>query len=95
MTVAHLVIRSIRLAHCKRGPERCAQCREMDSERICLLDVDPADRGLVQRRVLELEVDGRREWREFDVLRVFADAAEARAFAAAEGIEDVRLDHLA
>ena len=46
------VIHRIRLAHCKRGPEVCPRCREMDEVRICLLDVEPPGRGLEQRRVM-------------------------------------------
>ena len=83
------IIRKIRLAHCKRGPEVCEKCREMDVERICLLDICPPDAGLVQRRVSEVGVDGKTEWREFDVVRVFADEKEAAAYAAQNGIEDV------
>jgi hypothetical protein len=41
----HLIIARVRLAHCKKGPQVCAKCREMDVEKICLLDVDPPDRG--------------------------------------------------
>jgi hypothetical protein len=83
------IIRKIRLAHCKRGPEVCEKCREMDVERICLLDICPPDAELVQRRVIEVTVDGETEWREFDVVRVFADEQEAAAYAAQNGIEDI------
>jgi hypothetical protein len=83
------IIRKIRLAHCKRGPELCEKCREMDVERICLLDICPPDAGLVQRRVIEVTINGQTEWREFDVVRAFADEEEAAAYAAQNGIEDV------
>lgn len=85
------VIRPLRLAHCKRGPSRCARCREMDEPRICLLDVCPPQQGELQRRVIALVVDGQRVWREFDIVRVFAGEEEARAYAAAHGIDDVLL----
>jgi hypothetical protein len=85
------VIRRMRLAHCKRGPALCAECRAMDVVRICLLDVDPADAGLVQRRVIEIEVDGRPTWREFDVVRTFDSEEEAWRYAEREGIRDVVL----
>ena len=88
----HPIIRTIRLAHCKLGPERCEPCRTMSEERICLLDVDPPGRGLQQRRVIEVEVHGERVWREYDVLRSFADEREAREYAAEHGIRDVVLD---
>jgi len=42
--------------------------------------------------VIGVQVDGERAWREFDVVRVFADEAEARAYAAANGIADIDLD---
>jgi hypothetical protein len=85
------IIRRIRIAHCKRGPEVCEKCREMDAERICLLDVCPPDPGQVQRRVIEVTVNGQTEWREFDVLRVFADKQEAAAYAAQNGIKNVAI----
>jgi hypothetical protein len=85
------IIRRLRLAHCKLGPERCEACREMDEERICLLDIDPPDRGMVQRRVIEVEIAGESSWREFDIVRTFDDEAEARSHAADHGIEIVDL----
>jgi hypothetical protein len=61
----------------------------MDVERICLLDIAPHDRGLMQRRVIEVEVDGETEWREFDIVRAFEDEKEARAYADEHDVEDV------
>ena len=83
----HHIIRKIRLAHCKRGPSVCAKCREMDVEKICLLDVSPPDAGELQRRVIQVNVGGEQVWREFDVVRVFESEAEARAYADENGIE--------
>ena len=85
------VIRKMRLAHCKRGPAVCEKCKEMDEERICLLDVCPADAGLMQRRVIQLTVDGEEVWREFDIVRVFDDEEEARKYARENGVGDVEL----
>jgi hypothetical protein len=87
-----LVIRRIRLAHCKRGPEQCAECRRMSVERLCLLDVRPPGAGEIQRRVIQLRVDGETEWREFDVLRSFRDESEAREYASAHKIQDAEYD---
>jgi hypothetical protein len=84
------IIRRIRLAHCKRGPASCEECREMDGERLCLLEILPPDEGLMQRRLIELEVEGEAVWRAFDVLRVFADEEEARAYAVEHGVTDVQ-----
>lgn len=83
------VIRRIRTAHCKRGPSICAACRDADQEVICLLDVCPPDAGRVQRRVIEVVVDGQAAWREYDVVRSFASEDEARRYAVEEGIADV------
>jgi hypothetical protein len=85
------VIRKMRLAHCKRGPATCEQCREMDEPRICLLDVCPSDGGMMQRRVIKLSIDGEEVWREFDVVRVFESEEAARAYALEKGVEDVEL----
>jgi len=46
----------------------------------------PPAQGRLQRRVIQVQVDGRLEWREFDVVRVFDDEQEARAWAEKEGI---------
>lgn len=85
------VIKRLRLAHCKRGPRRCAQCRAMNIDALCLLDVAPPDRGKLQRRVTQVEVDGEVVWREFDIVRMFDDAAQALAYAEEHGIRDVQL----
>jgi len=90
-TMKRHIIRSIRLAHCKRGPDRCEECRTTTGEAICLLDICPPDPGCVQRRVIEVEVDGQSTWREYDVIRSFASEAEARDYAAREGIKDVEI----
>lgn len=85
--MTHHIIKTIRMAHCKRGPERCEKCREMNVERICLLDVDPPQPGTRQRQVIEVEIAGERVWREFDVVRIFADLDQARAYAATHPVE--------
>jgi len=89
--MSRYIIRSTRLAHCKRGPELCERCREMDVERICLLDIEPSDRGMVQRRVIEVASGAERLWREYDIVRVFDSEDEARDYAEANRIEDVDL----
>jgi hypothetical protein len=64
----------------------------MDQGRICLLDIDPPDAGIVQRRVLEVVIDGDSVWREYDVVRSFNDETEAREYAAEQGINDILLE---
>lgn len=85
------IIREVPFAHCKRGPERCEKCRTMNVTRICLLDIAPPDPGTIQRRVIQVTIDGEESWREFDVMRSFESREEAQAYAAANGIEDVAL----
>ena len=84
------VIRKIRMAHCKRGPERCAKCRELDVERYCLLDICPPHAGELQRRVIEVEIDGEPAWREYDVVQMFESLEEARTYAEQHAIVDAR-----
>jgi hypothetical protein len=63
----------------------------MDEGRLCLLEIFPPDAGLAQRRLIELEVAGEAVWQAFEVVRVFADEAEARLYAEEKGIADVEL----
>ena len=86
------IIRTIRIAHCKRGPERCERCRQMDARKICLLDICPPDPGMTQRRIIEVvQPDGSSAWCEFDVVRIFENVKEARFYAAQNDIGDVVL----
>ena len=85
------VIKAIRTAHCKRGPERCEKCREMDDERICLVEVFSANSGMAQRRVLEFERNGVREWLAFEVVQVFDSREEAEMYALENHIKNVDL----
>jgi len=82
------IVRKMRMVHCKRGPQNCEKCREVNVERICLLDICPPDQGKIQRPVIEVEIDGEVTWREFDVVKVFASEGEAIEYAANQGIED-------
>jgi len=86
------IVRRVRTAHCKLGPLRCEKCKEMDVGRICLLDIAPPDQGLVQRRVIEVEIDGESTWREFDIVKAFESAETAQAYARENGIRDVQLE---
>ena len=85
------LIKLIRIAHCKRGPDICEKCREMDGERICLLEVFPTGSGMAQRRVTELNRGGKKEWLEFEVVRVFDSRDEAEEYARQNQIKDVEL----
>jgi hypothetical protein len=90
--VSRYIIRRIRLAHCKRGPAVCVQCREMDQARICLLDISPPHPGEVQRRVIQVSLGGELAWREYDVVRAFETREEALAYAEEHTISDVELE---
>ena len=90
--MAHHIIRKIRWAHCKRGPDVCERCRDMNVHRVCLLDVSPPRQGEVQRRVMRVHLDGEWVWREFDIVRVFDSAEAATGYADENGIEDIDLD---
>ena len=83
------IIRKIRIAHCKRGPSTCDKCREMDAERICLLDICPPHAGEIQRRVIEVNREGEKVWHEFDIVRMFESEEEAREYAGKNAIEDI------
>lgn len=89
--MARYIIRRIRLAHCKRGPAVCEKCREMDSPKICLLDICPPHPGEMQRRVIEVKEGSESTWHEFDVVRIFGSEGEAREFAEKEGVENVEM----
>jgi hypothetical protein len=84
------IIRTIRLAHCKRGPDACEECRELDVEMICLLGLHAAGEGDVQRRVIEVVCQGKQAWYEYDMLRAFDTRMEAMLFAEEHRIEDVQ-----
>lgn len=90
METPRYIIRKMRLAHCKRGPAVCQECREMDQEKIVLLDICPP--GEMQRRVIELEREGESFWLEFDIVQVFENEQEAQDYAAEIGIDDVRFE---
>ena len=92
MELPRFVIRRMRLAHCKKGPAVCQKCREMNQERIVLLDVCPPDQGKMQRRVIELEREGESAWLEFDIIRVFEHEEEALDYAAENGIDDIQFE---
>ena len=92
MTLPRYIIRKLRMAHCKRGPEHCEQCRKMDVEKICLLDISPPHPGEMQRRVIAVRHGEEQVWREFDVVRTFDSKAKARQYAAEHSIADVELE---
>jgi hypothetical protein len=63
----------------------------MDEGKICLLDIAPPDQGQIQRRVIEVEIDGNSEWREFDIVKAFESTENAQAYADEHAIRDVQI----
>ena len=76
-----MVIREMTVPHCKRGPQRCDICRKNTQTQFCLLDLNPPNQGMVQRPVIELSISGKPVFKEYDVVRVFKSAEEAREYA--------------
>lgn len=56
--------------------------------RIALLDLCPANRGMAARPMLPLEVNGKMQMFEYDVVRVFKNRKEAARYAKANDIKD-------
>lgn len=84
------IIRKIPIVHCARGPENCKKCKEIYTEKICLLDISPPHYGEWTRRVIEVEIDGEKVCREFDVVKIFQSEDEAREYAEKNEIKDVK-----
>lgn len=89
---ACFAIRALKPLHCARGPKRCERCRTAQAQpaRPSLLDLCPKNPEAA-RPVVELERAGKAQFFAYDVVKVFTDEAEARAYAKAHGITDVVL----
>ena len=86
-----LAIRRIADGHCARGAVRCAKCKEAaETSRIVLAKLFLLASGNAAP-VLFTTVDGKKTMCEYQTEKEFASADEARAYAAANGIEDVEL----
>jgi len=83
------IIRRVRMAHCKRGPDKCDVCRRWDAEEFCLVELFRPGESQGQMRLVEAAIDGDRRWWEFEVVRRFVGEEEARAYGRLEGIEVV------
>ena len=84
-----LAIRVMKPVHCARGPERCEKCQLAQEEpaRMRLLDV--CTYGDHARPTLEITRDGKKRFRPYDLLKTFANAEEAHAFARKHMITDM------
>ena len=87
----HHIIRRLQVATRKRETRACDNPPGHAVERICLLELFPPGQGAVQRRAIEVEIDGEQVWFEYEIVRGFESAAEATTYAAENGIEDVEL----
>ena len=72
-------------------PEKRGRGRGVRESRILLLDTCPEMRGKVARPTLGVTVNGKTEYREFDVLKELPDEEVAREYAARHCITDVSL----
>jgi hypothetical protein len=59
---------------------------------IALLNLCPADKGMVARPMYSMIIDGKIVMREYDVERIFKTEPEAREYAEKNGIKDVSLN---
>ncbi|MEW6709837.1 MAG: hypothetical protein AB1403_08465 [Candidatus Riflebacteria bacterium] len=75
--------------HCKRGPQHCEVCRNSNGTKWCLLDVDPPDQDKVQRPVVEFSQSGEKFFKVFDLLKVFADKAEAEQYCRERNLQNL------
>lgn len=87
-----LAVRLLAHGHCARGPATCQRCAAAAKRPAspALLDLCPD--GDAARPTIGVEREGRQTWVAYDVLRWFASAEEARAFAADHGLDDVHLE---
>jgi hypothetical protein len=82
------VIQKIALAHCARGIRNCPKCREVYTRKYCLLDI--CVQGDMARRVIEVEINGEKVWRAFDITKTFETYDQAIAYARANKIPFVK-----
>ena len=72
-------VQKIILAHCARGIRTCPKCREVYTRKYCLLDICVG--GNAARPVIEVEIDGEKVWRAFDIIKIFETYDKAIAYA--------------
>ncbi len=86
-----LAIRTQLELHCARGPKGCAKCAAAAAKPPLPRLLDLCPEGEYARPTVSVVRDGKLTYRVYDVLRSFADATEAKAFADKHGIVDVQL----
>ncbi len=73
------LIQKITMGHCARGFSNCALCREAYTRKYCLLDICP--KGDFARPTIEVEIDGEKTWKPYDIKKIFAHYDEAQTYA--------------
>lgn len=82
------IIQKITLAHCARGIRTCPKCREVYTRKYCLLDI--CVQGNAARPVIEVEINGEKAWRAFDIIKIFETYDKAIAYARAHKVPFVK-----
>lgn len=72
-------IKEMTVIHCARGPERCERCRKRaeEGEKFCLIRLY-LEATYISRPMIQVNIDGRRIFAEYDVLKVFTNFEEAK-----------------
>lgn len=79
---AKFVLKKMSPIHCARGPTRCEKCKEYAQQtKIALLKVLTQDKGLQARPIIELEINGEKQFHPFDVIKYFDALEEAKNYA--------------
>lgn len=72
------IIKKTTIGHCAWGTASCKKCREAYRRKYCLLNTCPE--GQYARRIVEVEIDGVKKYREFDIEKIFDNYESALAY---------------
>ncbi len=77
------IVRYIFPLHCLKGPDLCEQCKASTKDKKYCLIFICVEPGLeTSSRMMELVVDGKKQWTTFNQVKVFESRDEARIYAA-------------
>ena len=80
MEDAIYVIREMKMMHCAKGPERCEKCRDMaKNSNFSLIKLLPGH-SMVARPVLEVEINGEKQYFEYDIVQIFDNKGAAEEY---------------
>ena len=76
------------IIHCARGPERCDRCRKRleEGEKFCLVRIY-LEASYISRPMTQVNVDDKKIFAEYDVLKIFENVEEAKEYATKNDIE--------